>query len=226
MTTKTRTTPIPAADKDACAAWLHDITPATEETIDETRREYRTLVAETGKHEAVRTWFTPLFDTWLRNLKDGRADMDDDTLLRLAVGMNESLSMRDALINSIITDATREQLLTIAVESPSPETATLAKQLMCKAYDDENGPDPDRCRTGLAMLCAITNIMCDEADSLLKDGPRPIQQGAAIAYVLWWTGDEQAYPVTLLTLVMDDGCNLARLVLEALTNGRHPNSVH
>lgn len=211
------TTTIHADNATDCKNWLDTITETNTTTIDDITAELHTLQHEEGPTPANRIWFTPLLDQWLHNLENKQVDMDADTLIRLAVSMNETLPMRDALLLSLIADMSRDQLLTIAIHHNSNESRTLVARYLGDALLDTGHADHDRIQAGVTMLSALA-----------ETSPEPLKAHpyAGIAYVLWYLNDERATVFALRALASNEDCSLAGIVMAFIQQGAHPNDVH
>ncbi|KFI86348.1 hypothetical protein BREU_1526 [Bifidobacterium reuteri DSM 23975] len=170
-----------------------------------------------GPQQADADWVSEPLDEWLASLEDGTASLDDDTMAAFAVGMNETLSIRDALILSLIVDQNRcpkSQLMEFAAKPHSEHARRRMGTLLTAAFEDEGlVPDEERCRTGITMLL---DIAC------ASPVPYCIQPLAVAAYALWWLGDSSAAALALQCLVLDEDCSLAAMVFSASDRGVFP----
>lgn len=185
--------------------------------LAERTRMFREDRRSRGAKHADADWVEGPLDEWLARLDDGAAMLDRDAMAALAVGMNETLSIRDMLILSLIMDerhCPKSQLMDFAVRPHIARTRHRMCELLTGAFEDEGlAPDEDRCRTGIAMLL-------DMADA--SPVPYCVQPLAVIAYTLWWLGDPYAMMFALRCLLLDEDCSLAAMVFSAADRGVAP----
>ncbi len=136
----------------------------------------------------------------------GRTDV-----LALAVSMNWTLSMRDALLVSIIIDeerASREYLMGFVERPMLASNARRLETLLNESFRDPRAkPDMERCERGIDMLFQIFFMVPE------KYRAQPL---AVISYILWWLGrDAGAMQCALDALEVDEGCSLAAIVCSA-----------
>ena len=74
-------------------------------------------------------------------------------------------------------------------------------------------PESTLCNAGVAMLRDIASDVPNQFR---------IQPLTAIAYVLWWSGDDRAVNYARKALNIDNQCSLAAIVLGALQHGSQP----
>lgn len=74
----------------------------------ETRsQEFRNDRRLRGAQQANADWVAEPLDEWLSCLDAGNTDLGRETMAAFAVGMRETLSIRDALILSLVIDESR-----------------------------------------------------------------------------------------------------------------------
>ena len=144
-------------------------------------------------------------------------DLGRETMAAFAVGMRETLSIRDALILSLVIDESRcpkSWLMEFAARPHLARTRTRMGELLTCAFEDEGMmPDKERCHAGIGMLLDIA-----EASPV----PYCIQPLAVIAYTLWWLGDPRAMVFALRCLLLDEDCSLAAMIFSAADRGVAP----
>lgn len=206
-------------DRKASEAYVAALKQWDEGRVDETVRRLRRARMERGPCASTRAWLDKPLDLWLERLRQGRVDLDEETMGALAVGMNEILSIRDVMILSMLHGeerCDRETLMRLSSRPRLDSSRALVRELLVEAYRDEDGPDLDRCQSGVTMLVAMSRIM----------PPRMrVQQHATLGYMLWWMGDSRAPLYALRALADDRRCVLAALVLGACEDGMCPASV-
>ncbi|MBT1175463.1 DUF4192 domain-containing protein [Bifidobacterium sp. LC6] len=170
-----------------------------------------------GPQQADADWVSEPLDAWLASLDDGSADLEADTMAAFAVGMNETLSIRDAIILSLVIDqrqCPKSMLMEFAAKPHSKHAKRRMSELLTAAFEDEGiVPDEERCRTGVDMLLTM---------AALSPVPYCIQPMAVAAYTLWWLGDPSAAALALQCLILDEDCSLAAMVFSAADRGISP----
>lgn len=207
---------VSADDRDGCARFLEGLDELDEAEAEGLARRLREMRREQGPEHANEQWMDGPLHAWLDRLERRCVDLDTQTLAAIAVGMREVLSIRDALILSMLFDAGRcgrRTLMGVLSRPRTDEVSNTVRDLLVTAFDDEHGPDVDRCQTGVTMLTAMTCLMPHSF------GAQPF---AAIAYILWWLGDSRAPLYALRSLEVDDRCSLAAIVLSASERGLCP----
>ena len=184
----------------------------------ETRsQEFRNDRRLRGAQQANADWVAEPLDEWLSCLDAGNTDLGRETMAAFAVGMRETLSIRDALILSLFIDESRcpkSWLMEFAARPHLARTRTRMGELLTCAFEDEGMmPDKERCHTGIGMLLDIA-----EASPV----PYCIQPLAVIAYTLWWLGDPRAMVFALRCLLLDEDCSLAAMIFSAAERGVAP----
>ena len=202
-------------DSAACEQFLDSLEPVCGHVADDLRDRLHRERLRNGPGRADGDWMEGPLHVWLNRLDQGMIDLDG-AMLPLAVGINEVLSMRDALILSVVGgDAMRDQrMLMDIVRTPHDRhVVTAVHQALSNGFDDRDGPDRARCRTAVLMLAAMAKVMPERMK---------VQPLAIISYILWWTGDGRAEAYALSCLSIDEGCSLAAIVLKSVRNGLYP----
>ena len=206
---------VPSADRAACEEFLDALEPVCEHTADDLRERLQQGRRQYGPSRANGDWMREPLRVWLCRLDRGMIDLDE-AMVPLAVGINEVLSMRDALILSVVGDSTMRdpQMLMDIVKTPHARHVVMAVHKALSAeFDDRDGPDRARCRTAVLMLAAMAKVMPERMK---------VQPLAIISYILWWTGDSRAEDYALSCLAIDEECSLAAIVLKSVSNGLYP----
>ncbi|PJM79723.1 DUF4192 domain-containing protein [Bifidobacterium scaligerum] len=171
-----------------------------------------------GIRRANEEWISQPLDDWLEGLGQDDILLSADVMESFVVGMQETLSIRDALILSLVTDeqhCPRAQLMDFATRPHAARTKKRMGQLLTEAFEDETiRPDERRCRRGVAMLFEMVHAY--------PFAPACIQPLAVIAYALWWLGDEESTVYALQCLLLDQECSLAAMVFSASERGVRP----
>ena len=127
------------------------------ETINQFEQDRRS----NGTRKAVRSLISEAFLIWMDALEQASAENDEscrvsvtrtecsldrDTVIRITVGMDEMLSIRDAFLISAIVDeqrASREFLMDFAERPKQPSNAQRLEQLLSDAMYTAGQKDPD-----------------------------------------------------------------------------------
>ena len=185
--------------------------------LEELSRLFHETRQTLGPQQVDADWMSDPLDEWLVNLDSGETVLDRDTMAAFAVGMNETLSIRDALILSLIIDEQRcpkTQLMEFAARPHSKRNKRRMGELLTVAFEDEGiVPDKERCHAGIAMLLDIADA---------APVPYCVQPLAVAAYTLWWLGDSRAVTMALQCLLLDEECSLAAMVFSAAQRGVAP----
>ena len=192
------------------------------ETINQFEQDRRS----NGTRKAVRSLISEAFLIWMDALEQASAENDEscrvsvtrtecsldrDTVIRITVGMDEMLSIRDAFLISAIVDeqrASREFLMDFAERPKQPSNAQRLEQLLSDAFRDPSArPDMKRCDQAINMLFDIIDMI-----------PKPYraQPFAVISYIMWWMDQEGAIAAAISALAIDDRCSLAAIVCSAV----------
>lgn len=191
---------------------------------------------ENGMVSAARTFMKEPFTHWMDKLADasipeedadnahryeiytGKLDsasgsciLDRTDVLALAAGMTWTLSMRDALLVSIIIGeerAPRDYLMGFVERPMLASNAHRLETLLNESFRDPRAkPDMKRCERGIDMLFQIFFTVPE------KYRAQPL---AVISYILWWLGrDTGAMQCAMDALEVDEGCSLAAIVCSA-----------
>ncbi len=148
--------------------------------------------------------------------------LDRTDVLMLATSMSWTLSMRDALLVSIIIDeerAPREYLMGFIERPMLASNARRLEKLLNESFRDPHArPDMERCERGMDMLFQMFFMVPKEYRA---------QPLAVIGYILWWLGrDAGAAQCALDALEADEGCSLAAIVYSACRRHIGPSWVH
>lgn len=190
------------------------MTTATAATIDQLAGEYLDDLNERGARWTAEHWSTPIVDAWAGMLATGEP-LDTDTANRTIAVMHESLALRDAiLVASLAPGLGAADLHRLATRPHEPATLKLMATTLTAMYTDP-GYTPDRTRARRAV-----DALTDLADIAGTRGAQPL---AAAAYIEWWTGDpEHADRLALRSIVIDERCGLAAIVIGVLKSRTYP----
>ena len=201
---------------EECKLFFAGLEPLSCDHVEELRERLRVNRRDLGSERANAEWVQGPLQDWLRRLETHTIDLDEANMAALAVGMNEVMSIRDALIMSLVVDASDcdDDMLMDIISPPHTDRVSHAvHDLLDMAFHDAAGPDRARCQSGLMML----NAMAKTVPESIRAQPL-----AVIAYVLWWVGDRRACSYALQSLELDGRCSLAAIVLKSLDCGMGP----
>ncbi len=201
---------------EECGLFFANLEPFTQNRMRKLREQLRRNRRDMGPEQANAEWIQEPLNAWLGQLDAHTIDLDDENMAALAVGLNEVMSIRDALIISLIVDETvcdADMLMDIVSRPCTRRVSKAVHHLLSEAFDDEFGPDRARCQAGLMMLNAMSKMVPKSMRA---------QPLAIIAYVLWWVGDGRASSYALQSLEVDRDCSLAAIVLKTLHCGMEP----
>lgn len=172
-----------------------------------------------GMEDGVRGFLGDSFARWMDALADeapgesgptcGRRLSRND-VCRLAVAMEQTFAVRDAVLVSIIVGERRSSrgfLMDFMACPTLPGNARRLEELLNASFHDASaGPDLDRCDNGVTMLFDIIGLVPERYQ---------VQPLAVISYVLWWMGDERAMLCAMRALALDEECSLAAIICSA-----------
>ena len=128
----------------------------------------------------------------------------------LAIAMQQTMAVRDALLVSIIVDerrSSRDFLMGFMANPTLPgNTRHLEESLNGSFRDASRKPDTKRCDNGVNMMFDIIGMVPERYH---------VQPLAIISYVLWWMGDERAMLCAMRALALDENCSLAAIICSA-----------
>lgn len=201
---------------EECQSFFANLEPFTQCRMDKLREQLRRNRRDMGAGQADAGWIQAPLNAWLDHLDTHTIDLDEENMAALAVGLNEVMSIRDALILSLVVDEATcnvDMLMEVVSRPCARRVAKTVHRLLGEAFDDTFGPDRARCQAGLMMLNAMSKMVPE---------PMRAQPLAVIAYVLWWVGDSRASSYALQSLEVDQNCSLAAIVLKSLHCGLEP----
>lgn len=196
------TTPIPATEMDQLGEWL---------TEDCKSR---------GMEETIRAFLGEPFGRWMDFLADSPSGVDGpegarglsrSDILAIAVAMERAMSVRDALLVSIVAGEDRSPrgfLMDFMTNPMHPDNSRRLEGILKDSFRNVSAtPDDARCDSGVTMMFDIIEMVPERYQ---------VQPLAVISYVLWWMGDERAMLCALRALALDEDCSLAAIVCSAV----------
>ncbi|BDR53162.1 DUF4192 domain-containing protein [Bombiscardovia nodaiensis] len=174
---------------------------------------YRTQRRQLGVEEADGAWMRQPLRAWMDGLggsSSGQAVLDMEAVQAIGIAMRETLSIRDALIVSMVcqqSQAKYDTIYSLCAQPHQDSSLRLTCQALDAAFTDPNAqPDRARCRAGIEMLEHM--VAC-----LPKD--YHAQPLAVMSYVYWWLGQPQSRDYAQEALRYDAHCTLASIMLVA-----------
>ena len=154
-----------------------------------------------GMAESIRDFLQEPFSEWMDELADESSGA-------LAIAMQQTMAVRDALLVSIIVDerrSSRDFLMGFMANPTLPgNTRHLEESLNGSFRDASRKPDTKRCDNGVNMMFDIIGMVPERYH---------VQPLTIISYVLWWMGDERAMLCAMRAL--DENCSLAAIICSA-----------
>ncbi|WP_140555487.1 hypothetical protein [Bifidobacterium sp. UTCIF-39] len=187
--------------------------------ITELRRRFRANRRTQGIRQADIDWFRDPFDVWHRWLVNGLVEVAPEALMKLCVGMNETLAMRDAIILAPMTGVSKDDLFELVTNPHSESSSALVCNTLTRGFEDPSlSPNPQRCQRSIDALAYMITLAPEDY------GAQPL---AALAYLLWWVGrDDQSLACSLRALYVDDSCTMATILLGVVQRDIHPAWIH
>lgn len=196
---------------------LDDIGYLDQEQLMVLTEQYRENRRKRGVSEADADWVRGPFSAWADSLKHDEFQLEPSAVAALAIGMRETLSIRDAIVLSLVAAPSCTGITTMIDIASHPHTARVRRRVereLHEAYHDpRRQPDVQRCRRGVDVLSNIAGMVPEQFR---------VQPLAVIAYVLWWIGDGRASSFAMHSLMIDAGCSLSSIVCSALGRGAGP----
>ncbi|OZG50990.1 hypothetical protein [Bombiscardovia coagulans] len=195
-------------------------TMAIEQHIAELLSTYRAKRRELGVALADKELMKDPVTLWCHNLLASEKDyqeLDELTRLTIAIGMTETLAIRDALIVSFLCD--REQLkpdtvLQLTCKPHEQSSVRLLCQAVDGAFTDSRiRPDHTRCSAGLKMLEEIVSLVPESFQE---------QPLAVLAYLHWWLGADEGAALARRALEINERCTLASIIEAAFRHYVRP----
>lgn len=188
--------------------------------FEELRGEFVRMYVHKGIRATAAHWVGEITETWLPWLDDVSRDVEDyeeEALLTMAVGITESLAIRDALLISVVIDKERwntQMIRDFAADPHEVRNATAMSSMLTDAFaDKQRGPDRARCMHAVELMHRIAREL---------QPMQTLQVRSVIAYLLWWLGDDEALGYGLDVLSDDNGITLASIVVTAVSRHVYP----
>ncbi|MUH58891.1 hypothetical protein [Bifidobacterium canis] len=188
--------------------------------FEELRGEFVRMYVHKGIHATAAHWVGEIAEAWFPWLDDVSRDVDEydeEALLTMAVGITESLAIRDALLISVVIDKERwnmQMIRDFATDPHEVRNATAMSSMLTDAFaDKQHGPDRARCMHAVDVMRRITREL---------QPMQTLQVRSVIAYLLWWLGDDEALGYGLDVLSDDNGITLASIVVTAVSRHVYP----
>ncbi|EFA23402.1 hypothetical protein [Bifidobacterium gallicum] len=175
-----------------------------------------------GYVEGIREWCQPAMRAWMSLIDHTTNNVDMEAMTRLIVAMNEAMSVRDALITTVLTvnmtQSRREALVWEVMCKPfkSSTSDAMGKLIMSSFEGRKTAADICSVLSAAAVLQIVLEVMADIGRFL-------VQPSAVIAFLLWWLHmSDQSEDAAHMALDIDEDCGLATIVLEAIDHGVYP----
>ncbi|BDR54791.1 hypothetical protein KIMH_09020 [Bombiscardovia apis] len=180
---------------------------------------YRMNRREHGVCEADREWMREPIKLWCHEITGGQESIaaDSSPLMAIAVGMSETLPIRDAIIISMLCPRSMlsyKDLLRLCAEPYAQgNVQILCQSIDCAFTDPSMHPDVERCRNGLDLLDVMVTAMPDAYHE---------QPLAIMGYISWWLNREEGLDYAYQALQLNPQCTLASIITTAYQHGVKP----
>ncbi len=198
---------------------IDETTPIRDTEMDQLGEQLTEDCKSQGMEEAIRGFLQEPFGRWMDSLADsqsvgggldGARRLSRNDMRAIAVAMERAMSVRDALLVSIVVGedrSPREFLMDFMTNPMHPDNSRRLEEILKDSFRDASTtPDTVRCDNGVTMMFDIIEMVPERYQ---------VQPLAVISYVLWWMGDERAMLCALRALALDEDCSLAAIVCSA-----------
>ena len=198
---------------------IDETTPICATEMDQLGERLTEDCTSQGMEETVREFLQEPFGRWMDSLADPPSGCDGpedarglsrNDIRAIAVAMERAMSVRDALLVSIVVGedrSPREFLMDFMANPMHPDNSRRLEEILKDSFRDASTtPDIVRCDNGVTMMFDIIEMVPERYQ---------VQPLAVISYVLWWMGDERAMLCALRALALDEDCSLAAIVCSA-----------
>ena len=198
---------------------LDETTPIRATEMDQLGEQLTEDCKSQGMEEAIREFLDEPFGRWMDSLAGSPSVGDGPERARglsrndirmIAVAMERAMSVRDALLVSIVVGedrSPREFLMDFMTNPMDPDNSRRLEEILKDSFRNASKtPDTVRCDNGVTMMFDIIEMVPERYQ---------VQPLAVISYVLWWMGDERAMLCALRALALDEDCSLAAIVCSA-----------
>ncbi len=186
-------------------------------------KRIRDAIIEDRKERGIKIsdeqWFTVPLTHWVKTINNSSVEITPRDLLCLMVGISDNLALRDALVISILSVCTVNQLVGLTTH-PHRETSV---ELICNALEPafrDKNVDPRTTESArAAVLITVLTWVCLPKTDLIYT----IQPLAMLAYIAWWQGKaERSVDLGECALRIDPQCCLAKITVAASQIGIKP----
>lgn len=174
-------------------------------------------------------FFAPLLEQWQSIVCAEECDgyelvrHDEKEVVRLssrfvqdcAVAMNESMAMRDALLLSVVSSLSWDDLMLVATAPSQSQTAQLVASTLAQVFHSPQAR-PDIRKTLLAQKAL---------ESIQAAVPEPLnaQASAILSYIAWWAGrGADALTFAHTAIDIDPDCTLPAIIIRAVEHDVQP----
>lgn len=181
---------------------------------------YRACRRNLGVESADKQWMSEPIAHWCYNLltnEEGYKVLNQSTRMVLAMGMSETLALRDAIIVSLLCPKktlTQASIVCLSYQPHSKNSIKTMYQAIDAAFTDSTTrPDQTRCTVGMRMLTEIIDCV-----------PKSYREQpfAIAAYIHWWLGDCEGVRYANQALAINEECTLASIIKFAFIHEVQP----
>lgn len=185
------------------------------DALAERRRRFHERRSEEGIVATDTAWFRTAVGEWAAALESGRPKLSDDVVLDIGAGARETLSIRDALLVSVLAPVGASDMLRVAGDPHDAASVDIVFESLNGVFRRRsNRPDVSRCLTGLRLYERLAAAL---------PGRDRANAYASTAYVCWWLGlTDEASELSLRARRNDPSCSLAGIIRMAVDFGVVP----
>ncbi|MFR0558342.1 hypothetical protein ACLUWO_05580 [Pseudoscardovia radai] len=185
------------------------------DALAERRRRFHERRSEEGIVATDTAWFRAAVGEWAAALESGRPVLSDDVILDIGAGARETLSIRDALLVSVLAPVGASDMLRVAGDPHDAVSVDIVFESLNGVFRRRsNRPDVFRCLTGLRLYERLAAAL---------PGRDRANAYASTAYVCWWLGlTDEASELSLRARRNDPSCSLAGIIRTAVDFGVVP----
>lgn len=182
--------------------------PLTESVVAKAAEDFHARRADIGLVEADGAWFDDPVNEWMNSLDFADPKLSPEGMLHIAAGTRETLSMRDAMLVSVLAPITRTDMQRLASAPHDVKSAKTVYDALNSVFRDPTAvPDSGRCATGLKLFALLVRSVPR------RDRAHPL---ACVAYICWWLGFlDESRRCAQESLDIDPSCSLASIIMTA-----------
>ena len=176
------------------------------EDVAALKQQFRAARAEHGFVTTDTDFFAPAVHEWMDAIENG-GTLTTDAAARIFAGTRVTLSMRDAMLVAVLSDADEAGTMEIAGNPHDSKSVGRVFDALNKVFRDPSAlPDTTKCGNALDAIADLLGNATEACDAA--------HLHAVTAYIKWWLGDiDAAGKDAARALETDNGCNLAQIIM-------------